>query len=76
MFDPKEALKLLVEDRRDYIKKCISFANDFMERDMDEAAMTAIITAGDELKKLDGSIQYVTSLMEYEEYPRFGTIFL
>ena len=77
MFDEKKALKLLEEDRRDYIKRTIEFAQSFLDRNMDEAAETAIITAGQELERLNGSIQYVEHLAEFkdEEYPRFKPIF-
>ena len=78
MFNEKMALKLLEEDRREYIKKVIEFAQGFLDRNMDEAAETTIITAGDELKRLNGSIQYVEQLSKFNEtlsYPRFKRIF-
>ena len=77
MFDEKEALKLLKEDRRKYIKRTIEFAQGFLDRNMDDAAETAIITAGQELSRLNGSIQYVERLAEFAEYsyPRFSALF-
>jgi hypothetical protein len=36
MFDEKKALKLLEEDRRNYIKRTIEFAHGFLERGLDE----------------------------------------
>lgn len=77
MFDNKKALKLLEEDRRNYIKRTIDFAQGFLERGLDEAAETTIITAGQELQRLNGSIQYLENLKidETEEYPRFMSIF-
>ena len=77
MFNEKLALKLLEEDRRDYIKKAINLAQGFLERNMDEAAETTLITAGQELSRLNGSIQYLNQLTDFngENYPRFGTIF-
>ena len=77
MFNEKLALKLLEEDRRDYIKKAIDMAQGFLERNMDEAAETVLITAGQELQRLNGSIQYLIELTEFdgENYPRFGTMF-
>lgn len=77
MFDEKKALKLLEEDRKNYIKRTIDFAQGFLERGLDEAAEASIITAGHELERLNGAIQYIQNLKidEPEDYPRFSPIF-
>lgn len=76
MFDEKKALKLLEEDRRKYIMEAIEFARGFLDRNMDEAAATTIITAGNELTRLDGSMLYLEQLQNFktDEYPRFNRI--
>ena len=71
--DTIKAIKLLEEDRRNYIKRTIEFAQGFLERNMDEAAETTIITAGQELQQLNGSMQYLEELSK-GEYPRFGPV--
>ena len=76
MFDEKKALRLLEEDRRNYIKRTIEFAQGFLDRNMDEAAETTLITAGQELQRLNGSMQYVERLADFkdEDYPRFCVV--
>lgn len=77
MFDEKLALKMLVEDRNTYIKRAIEFAQGFLDRGMDEAAAMTIMTAGDCLRELEGTMEYVKQLQGFNEngYPRYVPIF-
>ena len=69
----EKALELLIEDRKTYLKKVSDYLKFYLDRNRDEEAQTAIITAGQELQRLDGAIQYLEQFKK-NEYPRFGTI--
>ena len=76
MFDEQKALKLLQEDRREYIRKAIMYAQSFLDRNMDDLAANTIVEAARGLCQLDGSLQYVKRLANFkeDEYPRFNTL--
>lgn len=76
MFDENKAIKLLEEDRRAYLKRLVDFVQVFLNRNMDDAAVTAVMTAAQELQRLDGALQYLEQLKSFkeDEYPRFCTI--
>ena len=73
MFDPKEAIKILEQDRKEYVLKCISYVCGFIDRGLDELAADTIIQAATGLQRLAGGIQYLQA-MDNENYPRFGTL--
>lgn len=75
-YDEKEALKLLKEDRLDYIKKMMNLVQGFLENDMVDLASNTICEAANGLRMVDGSILYVEQLQFYKEngYPRFKTV--
>ena len=76
MFDEKKALRLLEDDRRKYLNDIVEFTKAYLDRHLDELAATTIIYAADNLRMLDGSMQYVKELQQFDEneYPRFGRI--
>ena len=76
MFDEKEALKCLEEDRRKYLNDTIEFTKAYLDRHLDELAASTIMAAAENLRCLDGSMQYVKELCQFKEngYPRFGRI--
>jgi len=73
MFDQKEAIKLLEQDRKEYVLKCISYVQGFIDRGMDELAADTIIHAATGLQRLAGGIQYLQAIDD-DNYPRFGTL--
>ena len=75
-FNPSKAKDLLEQDRHAYLKKVKEYLDYWLEKEMDDAATQSIITAGQELEKLNGSLLYLEELEEhFDEYPRFRTIF-
>jgi len=76
MFDEKEALRCLKEDRRKYLNDVVDFTKGYLDRNLDDLAMATIIAAAENLQVLSGSMQYVEQLSEFrsEGYPRFGRI--
>lgn len=75
MFIATEAKDFLETDRRVYLKKTLKMLEHCINKNNDEAAATCVITAAQELTRIEGAIQYLESLEETKEYPRFNTIF-
>ena len=56
----------------------IPYTKAYMDRHLDELAANTIIAAAENLRGLDGSMQYVKELQQFNEngYPRFGMIYI
>jgi len=67
----EKALSSLEEDRKAYIKKTILIVQTYLNMGKVDLAAHCLSIAGDQLKSLDGAIQYLTALKD-NEYPRFN----
>lgn len=74
-FCAEDAVKKLEENRRAYIQKVIeNIERSFGHNNYDMAA-NYIIAAADNLKSLNGTLDYLDVLTRGDEYPEFSTIF-
>ena len=74
--DLSEAKRLLEEDRRNYLKKTKEYLEYWLNKGFDEAAVQVVITSGNELQKLTGTLEFLEQCEQFpNEYPRFNTIF-
>ena len=76
MLDLNEAKRLLEEDRRNYLKKTKEYLEIWLNKGLDDAAAQVVITSGEELQKLTGTLLFLEQCKQFpDEYPRFNTIF-
>ena len=74
VYNPLEAKARLEKNRKDYIEKLLKFVNANIEREDYEQAVNYIVVAGDNLKALQGVLDYLDAMKD-DGYPEFGTIF-
>lgn len=76
-FDLTEAEMRLIQNRKDYILKFISYVNKCVEDDNFEQASNYITCAADNITAVNGAIDYLHAAMAFEKegYPEFTTIF-
>ena len=67
----EKALSFLEEDKKAYIEKTILIVQAYLNMGKVDLAADCLSIAGDQLKSLDGAIQYLTALKD-DEYPRFN----
>lgn len=71
MFDAENAKKVLMRDRREYLKRFCKMIQGYVDHGYDDIAVESIVTASNCLARLEGSIQYLDSINAFEGYPRF-----
>ena len=82
-FNPTTAKNILIENRLKYIEQVKAYLEwylkqegngNFDKKDWEELASEIVITAGQELTRLNGSIQYLSQLEKDNDYPVFERI--